>query len=66
MKNLFVITNDSIDKKKNYLFTNSSDLENILGAFSKRAIFILCRKFKTKKIINLKKIKLNLLIFLNF
>ena len=31
MKNLFVITNDRIDEKKNFFYTNSSDLENILG-----------------------------------
>ena len=64
MKNLFVITNDSVDKKKNYLFTNSSDLENILGAFQKKAIFILCRKFKTKKNFKLKKNKIKIINFL--
>tara|TARA_B100001057_G_scaffold431021_1_gene458170 strand:- start:4705 stop:5706 length:1002 start_codon:yes stop_codon:yes gene_type:complete len=66
VKNLFVITNDSIDKKKNYLFTNSSDLENILGAFQKKTIFILCRKFKTKKNFKIKKNKIKIINFFKF
>ncbi len=57
MKNLFVITNDRIDEKKNFFYTNSSDLENILEAFSKKTIFLLCRKFKTRKNYKLKKKK---------
>ena len=58
MKNLFVITNDRIDEKKNFFYTNSSDLENILEAFSKKTIFLLCRKFKTRKNYKLKKKKI--------
>jgi len=58
VKNLFVITNDRIDEKKNFFYTNSSDLENILEAFSKKTIFLLCRKFKTRKNYKLKKKKI--------
>lgn len=63
MKNLFVISNDSIDKKDNHLYTNSSDLDNILEAFSKKKISLLCRKFKTKKNYKLKKKKI---VIINF
>ena len=66
MKNLFVISNDSLDKKRGYFFTNSSDLENILRAFSKKKIFILCRKFKTKKNYKLRKSKIKLINFVEF
>ena len=66
MKNLFVISNDSLDKKRSYFFTNSSDLENILRAFSKKTIFILCRKFKTKKNYKLRKSKIKLINFVEF
>ena len=66
MKNLFVISNDSLDKKRSYFFTNSSDLENILRAFSKKKIFILCRKFKTKKNYKLRKSKIKLINFVEF
>ena len=55
MKNLFVISNDSIDKKDNHLFTNSSDLDNILEAFSKKKYLYYVENLRQKKIINLKK-----------